>query len=193
MLILIHEARIRHVKCDETKPSCIRCRKSKRKCDGYTKSQCPPLPRRNTHSPSPPKDLPALPNFDNSRQRDFFAFFVSCVSNGSSLYMGGDFWARRVLQLSLSEAAVRYALCSLSALHRMTTVSTLTRPNCTATDLRSYSLEQYNHAVKCTQTLLRESSDGSEDKLIRGLVACALFVRPRRQYFLFKKLFIVDA
>jgi cholestenol delta-isomerase len=37
-------------------------------------------------------------------------------------------------------------------------------------------LQQYNNAVRCTQTLLAESSDGSEDKLIKGLVACALFV-----------------
>lgn len=90
--------------------------------------------------------------------------------------MGGEFWARRVLQLSLSESAVRYALCSLSALHRMTSVSACTSPSSKASDLQSYSLEQYNLAVKCTQRLLVESSNGSEDKLIRGLVACALFV-----------------
>jgi hypothetical protein len=176
VLNLVHEARVRHVKCDETKPGCIRCQKSGRKCDRYTRTQDTPLPRKNTHSPSPPTALPALPNFDNCRQREFFAFFVSCVSNGSSLYIGGEFWARHVLQLSISEAAVRYDLCSLSALRRMTTVSALASASSTATGLRSYALEQYNHAIKCTQTLLVESSDGSQDRLVKVLVACALFV-----------------
>lgn len=45
-----------------------------------------------------------------------------------------------------------------------------------AQDHRNYALEQYAHAIKCTQKLLSESLDGSEDKLIKGLVACALFV-----------------
>lgn len=92
---------------------------------------------------SPPSTLPALPNFDDPRQKEFFAFFVSCASNASSLYLGANFWARRVLQLSLSEASIRYALCSLSALHRMTTVEAYTNPGSTAAELRSYALQQY--------------------------------------------------
>jgi cholestenol delta-isomerase len=83
--------------------------------------------------------------------------------------------ARRVVQLSLDEAAIRYALCSLSVLNRVSIMSPAD-PNYTASKLRSYALQQYNHAIRCTQTLLAESSDGSADKLIKGLVACVLFV-----------------
>jgi hypothetical protein len=46
----------------------------------------------------------------------------------------------------------------------------------TPIDFKKYSLQQYNHAVRCTKDLLAESSDGSEDKVIKGLVACVLFV-----------------
>lgn len=149
----------------------MRCNKTGRKCDGYTRPSNPSSPQR-----APPTALPALPNFDNSRQRQCFAFFVSCTSNAANLYFGANFWARRVLQLSLSEPSIRYALCSLSALHQMSTVPALPFVDARATELGNYALQQYSHAVRCTQTLLAESSDRSADKLIKGLVACVLFV-----------------
>jgi hypothetical protein len=139
MLKVDHEIRIRHLKCDESKPNCTRCLKSGYKCDGY---DAPPIsPPRNTRSRKtpPPKvhnTLPTLPRFDDPRQRDIFAFFVSCSSDSSSLYFGADFWARRVLQLSLSEDSIRYALCSLSALQRITTESSFNLK-----ELRSYALQ----------------------------------------------------
>ena len=164
--------RVRHVKCDEAKPCCIRCHKDRRKCDGYSTSHLP-YKRRSSKSPSPSvfSALPALPDFDDFRQKEFFAFFVSCTSAASGVYFGENFWARRVLQLSLSEPSIRYALCSLSALHRTSTDHTITTP-----ELQNYALQQYNQAVKRTQTLLAETSNGSPDKLIKGLVACVLFV-----------------
>ena len=171
-------ARIRHIKCDETKPSCNRCQNDKRNCDGYQILPKSP-PRKPQHwesaCPSIPAALPLLPSFDDHLQRDLFASFVSCSADASSLYFGANFWARRVLQLSLSESSIRYALCSLSALRRLSLVPP-TDPFLTSSKLRHYALQQYNQAVQCTQMLLRESSSGSDEKLIKGLVACALFV-----------------
>lgn len=168
-------SRIRRVKCDETHPDCMRCISTGRKCDGYKvkTTELRNLSSR-TLSPNPPTTLPALPNFDDPQQREFFGFFVSCTSRTSSLYFGANFWSRRVLQLSLGEDSIRYALCSLSALHRMSTASTL--PGMSCNEYQQYALQQYNHAVRCTQKLLAESSDGSEDKVLKGLVACILFV-----------------
>ncbi|KAF4627387.1 hypothetical protein G7Y89_g10768 [Cudoniella acicularis] len=176
---LEEQGRIRHVKCDEEKPACNQCLRSGRKCDGYK-----PLQQRQAKNPflenaTPPKSsiaLPILPNFDEPRQKEMFAYFVFRISGESSLYFGANFWASRVLQLSLSDAAIRYALCSLSALQQSSTESHIENTGIKPTDLRWYALRQYDHAVRCTQTLLAESSDGSEDKLIKGLVACALFV-----------------
>jgi len=68
-----------------------------------------------------------------------------------------------------------YALCSLSALHRISTKLPKESPS-SDLELKRYALQQYNQAVRCTQTLLEESSDGSEEKLVKGLVTCALFV-----------------
>lgn len=171
--------RKRHLKCDETKPGCTRCQKAGYRCDGYpTVKQALSRKSIGNTSPAPrsPRALPVLPEFDDQRQKQFFAFFVSCTSDASSLYFGADFWARRVLQLSLSEASIRYALCSLSALHRITSASAGTDVQLSVPELRSYALQQYNLAVRCTQILLAESSDGSQDKILKGLVACVLFV-----------------
>ncbi|KAH8679526.1 hypothetical protein BGZ60DRAFT_400184 [Tricladium varicosporioides] len=171
--------RIRHVKCDEERPGCSQCQKSGRKCDGYTRSQNLQSRRsspENTSSPKRPIALPVLPSFDEPRQKELFAYFVFCTSDASCLYFGANFWAHRVLPLSLSEPAIRYALCSLSALQRSSTVVDMECSSSTPDDLQWYALRQYDHAIRYTQMLLAESSDGSEEKLIKGLVACILFV-----------------
>lgn len=58
---------------------------------------------------------------------------------------------------------LRYITTS-AKLHILCTHTTLTQP------------PGNSHAVRYTQTLLVESSDGSDDKFVKGLVACALFV-----------------
>lgn len=46
----------------------------------------------------------------------------------------------------------------------------------TATEYRSYSLVQYNLAVKHTQAILAKSGEGDPDIVVKGLVACVLFI-----------------
>lgn len=116
------------------------------------------------------------PTFDDERQRQIFSFFVACTSSVTSVYYSSDFWSRLVLQLSLSEPAVKYALCSLGALHRMFRASQKAKPDVAAVEFRNYSLSQYSLAVKCTQRLLAQSSSGDSDLVVKGLVACVLFV-----------------
>lgn len=116
------------------------------------------------------------PTFDDERQRQIFSFFVTCTSSVTSVYYSSGFWSRLVLQLSLSEPAIKYALCSLGALHRMFRASQEASPDGTAVEFRNYSLGQYNLAVKCTQRLLAQSSSGDSDLVVKGLVACVLFV-----------------
>lgn len=178
MLTFHYSPRVRHLKCDETRPICLRCQKDGHKCDGYSTFQNSPpgdTTSRKLPCPAISNALPTLPVFDDLLQRELFASFVSCTTDATSLYFGANFWARRVLQLSLSEASIRYALCSLSALHRTSTLLP-TDLDLSAAKLRHYALLQYNSAVKYTQTLLEESLDGSEEKLVKGLVACILFV-----------------
>ncbi|KAH6684693.1 hypothetical protein B0J14DRAFT_527603 [Halenospora varia] len=180
--------RIRRIKCDEAKPNCIRCTSTGRKCDGYKDAPIPRPKRDSSHNgrtvrrPSPniaPQRQVTLPIFDGSQQLQSFEFFVSCTCSVSPLYFGADFWSNRVLQLSLSEPAIRYALCSLSSLHRTIRENDAPRPrtgSVNTTYYKTFSLQQYTIAVKHTQRLLAESSTGDEDAIVKGLVACILFI-----------------
>lgn len=116
------------------------------------------------------------PTFDDERQRQIFSFFITCTSSVTSVYYSSDFWSHLVLQLSHSEPAIKYALCSLGALHRMFRASQKANPDGTAVEFQNYSLSQYNLAVKCTHRLLAQSSSGDSDLVVKGLVACVLFV-----------------
>ncbi|KAH8682826.1 hypothetical protein BGZ60DRAFT_368780 [Tricladium varicosporioides] len=180
--------RIRRIKCDEAKPNCSRCTSTGRKCDGYKDAPIPRPKRDAAHNerivrrPSPniaPQRQVTLPTFDGSQQLQSFEFFVSCTCSVSPMYFGADFWSNRVLQLSLSEPAIRYALCSLSSLHRTIRERDAPRPrsgSSNTTYYKTFSLQQYAIAVKHTQRLLAESSTGNQDAIVKGLVACILFI-----------------
>jgi cholestenol delta-isomerase len=153
-------------------PTARNVKRAEEKCDGYNKPKSP----QSRSGALSPTILPVLPSFDEPLQKELFAYFVFCTSDESCLYFGANFWARRVLPLSLSEPAIRYSLCSLSALQRSSMNIDMGSFRFTPKDLQLYALRQYNHAIRYTQTLLKKSSDGSEEMLIIGLVACILFI-----------------
>jgi cholestenol delta-isomerase len=84
----------------------------------------------------------------------------------------------RVAQLSHAEPAIRYASCSLSALHRMQAIIQQkdSSNKSAAVGFRQYSLDQYNRAISHTQTLIESSASGNYEATTKALVACVLFV-----------------
>ncbi len=126
-------------------------------------------------SPDPTQKI-RLPAFDDAQQLQTFEFFIKCTCSTSPVYYGSDFWSNRLLQLSLSEPAIRYALCSLGSLHRSVKTATANGSRAINDEFQTFSLHQYTNAISHTQVLLAESSTGSEDVIIKGLVACILFV-----------------
>lgn len=105
---------------------------------------------------------------------------MNCTCVVSQTFYGSYFWSNRVLQLSLTEPAIRYALCSLSALHRYfradQTINQLANKSTSSENDRIFSLNQYTKAVSYTQKLLAQSSTGDEDAIMTGLTVCILFV-----------------
>lgn len=80
--------------------------------------------------------------------------------------------------MKLTSRYSRYALCSLSALHQKFRATFLNgrRLGESAIEHGNYSLEQYTHAVGHTKKLLELGSGGEKTQVIKGLVACILFV-----------------
>lgn len=118
--------RIRRVKCDETTPSCLRCTKTGRKCDGYqftTSKTKPPTTievsqLRQTGGPLSPTSY-CIPFRVPGSQRDRQLLHYFCVEGSSQIsgFIKHEFWARTVLLASQDDHIVRQSLVALSALH----------------------------------------------------------------------------
>ncbi|KAH8647323.1 hypothetical protein BX600DRAFT_152845 [Xylariales sp. PMI_506] len=148
--------KVRKVKCDEGKPSCDRCVKTGRKCDGY------PLNRHTAALRSQPSRFPGSVHPTN----DVRAVEYFCREAAVSLSKPYDpyFWTTLVLQLSSSEPAVRHAVIALSSLYEGFSVQ-----GQAGTELQrnGFALRHYNTAIQH----VRAASDESVT-----MVTCLIFV-----------------
>ncbi|KAK7444119.1 hypothetical protein CaCOL14_008422 [Colletotrichum acutatum] len=97
----------RKVKCDETKPKCMRCTSSGRQCAGYE----PTL--EHGLSWYRPQQLTA----HDQREGRAFQFFSHMVGPVLSGPMDTYFWTHLVVQFSHFEPAVRHAVLAISSLY----------------------------------------------------------------------------
>lgn len=162
--------RIRRIKCDEGKPSCLRCKSTGRVCDGYLgsgasrKEICRVLHRdTNLNALFAPVDC-----FDNDNERRSFDYFRSVTMPKSARFFGSDFWGRRVLQISHCEPAIKYAVLALSSLHQELELKSPSRSG----EQAEFAIHSYNKAIDHTSKLLSKTGKNNFEK---GLVACALF------------------
>ncbi|KAF7536454.1 hypothetical protein G7Z17_g13049 [Cylindrodendrum hubeiense] len=129
----------RHVKCDETKPSCLNCMKWRGYCDGYTESSDSQPSRSETPAKSTPNkanssaklihtkkaslmlEEPALNTicFTNSEQRAYFDEWSSLSVQFLSGGLGQSrLWTTTMPQLTLQEPTLRYAAMAVGALRK---------------------------------------------------------------------------
>ncbi|EGU75186.1 hypothetical protein FOXB_14303 [Fusarium oxysporum f. sp. conglutinans Fo5176] len=127
--------RRRHLKCDEAKPSCFRCRKDQWACDGYLQpsskslsessngwfiSPLHPNPHQRTCLPitSIP---PALTDgiIVNSTDNALYYHVRKRVIPDLEMTNGsGGFWYKIILPLSNSNKPIKHTLCALGASHQ---------------------------------------------------------------------------
>ncbi|KAK2604863.1 hypothetical protein N8I77_007758 [Diaporthe amygdali] len=163
--------KIRKVKCDETKPFCLRCTKTGRKCDGY-------LDPRNLASRRRPKDptpqdrvLGPLLDLSTPEEKRAFYFFQHVTAPCISGDFDAVFWRSVVLQVAQTEPAVRHAVLSVSTLHEGLTQGTIVQ----STDgcpTQSFALQQYNKAI----ARLLDQMNNPLTKPLASLLTCVLFV-----------------
>ncbi|OAG39753.1 hypothetical protein AYO21_06028 [Fonsecaea monophora] len=162
----------RRVKCDETRPSCNRCVKAGKSCEGYANdpssgqgSEPVKFVVYTPRNPSPV--LSEQPNLDWSERRAF-----SYYQDRTALELAGpfqpDFWLATILPLAREHGSVRHALIALSSMHEHYSGVDHFSP------ARSVDFA-LNHYGKAMRELMRFNHAQVGQNLDRALVLCALF------------------
>ncbi|KAK3692569.1 hypothetical protein B0T22DRAFT_447570 [Podospora appendiculata] len=168
--------KIRKVKCDETKPYCVRCTKTGRRCDGYLDARTMAQRRRRSgaampgDSPGDPQ-APLFYEWASAEEKRSFQFFQHVTAPCLSGDYDGAFWSGIVLQICRSEPAVKHAVLAVSSLHEGMTRGTVA-PYADISDRQSFALWQYNKSIAF---LLDQMRDADAKPLV-PLLTCILFV-----------------
>ncbi|KAE9381146.1 hypothetical protein N431DRAFT_505432, partial [Stipitochalara longipes BDJ] len=189
--------KIRRLKCDETKPECLRCVRYWGHCEGYAQPrkwvdstsenrECMPVLRPKSRLAQASTSFPLLyHSFERSRQYRFrndeeqcafFAFQHLTTNELSGLFVSA-LWDSIILQESNEEEFVRDAITAIGALSS-SEKRTVNDPvhgrltNFTPTSRYQFALQQYGRAVKT----MRESLTGTENNLRKALISCLLVI-----------------
>ncbi|MCJ1428514.1 hypothetical protein MMC29_006424 [Sticta canariensis] len=165
-------SRIRRVKCDEQKPSCLKCQSTGRTCDGYSSD---PVSRLRASTSSKLKSsstsnlprtlLPMLPG--DKEERRYLEYFRGNALPSFVGYYDPAFWGRFLLQVGHAEPAVRHAIVALASLHETYNGRTRYRPGSD-----QYCLKQYNKSLAGLNRYISTAKGMSIDIV---LTCCVLF------------------
>ncbi|KAE8148343.1 hypothetical protein BDV25DRAFT_168531 [Aspergillus avenaceus] len=152
----------RRVKCDETRPECLRCVRGGRTCEFPEQQDI--VVQRNAELPS----SLSLRIFDTQRECGYFDFFRFQTVIDLSGWFNSYFWQRLVLQMAHSEGVVRRAAVALGALH---------------VDGRTeYALQYYGEALTGLRGLLAKSDFQSIDASLTACLLLTCFEVLRKDY-----------
>lgn len=141
--------RSRRVKCDETRPQCLRCLKGQRFCEGY------PVARSEkdlafVHYVSDPvgaqRGLSATPDLDRREARSL-DFFRSRVVEELSGSFCEELWSTHLIIVATHESAVRHALVAVSALYE-NYMAGLDGEQNGGGAMAAFALRQYSRAIR---------------------------------------------
>ncbi|KAF8855511.1 hypothetical protein BDZ45DRAFT_595527 [Acephala macrosclerotiorum] len=170
----------RRVKCDGSKPECLRCQKFGRRCEGYLQSSSqfrglmqlqPRIPTLSLYSPS---------NTIHSTEEEsrYFRTFSEHTATELPGYFEATFWTRLVLQESHNVPAIRHAVVALGAMTK--SLETAPGPGLKVNVLQTADKKHHENAVlahiKAIRELNRYISSSNSPQLRYALIACLLFV-----------------
>jgi len=180
--------RIRHVKCDEEKPACLRCRSTGRVCDGYLWNTKRRSPVKDVVTPSPP-DL-SVANLVHSRQlsiatilspsisgttqeRHCFEYFRFEIGQELCTAMMLEPAHHFVLQACHSDDAIKSAVIAIGSMgHRFRFNRLLTSDDEQANALQNFAQSQYCKALEHLRAQMCNDPTGSIDL---ATISCFLF------------------
>lgn len=107
--------KIRHVKCDETKPTCKRCFTFGVKCDGYDKVPWKFVPAKILPKPASScleHHLSPGIRFQNEKDFQYFQMFQYKISDELSAGFDPSLWNQIVLQMSASQPILQLIIAT---------------------------------------------------------------------------------
>ncbi|TPX16967.1 uncharacterized protein E0L32_003529 [Thyridium curvatum] len=146
--------RIRKIKCDESRPACVKCTSTGRACDGYA----PACAAQTIVAPWNVISVTPSLHVRDSEARPL-EYFHRVVAPAISGHLDADFWTKLVWQAGADVAAVRHATIAISSLYEGFGLHTSEREH--------IALQHYNRSI----SLSISSTDQQEI-----LLACILFV-----------------
>ncbi|KAF5630104.1 hypothetical protein F52700_7462 [Fusarium sp. NRRL 52700] len=157
---------VRRVKCDEARPSCLRCMSTGRTCDGY----------EETAAEQVLQDLPpiqtVIAGYGNSQEARSIQFFIERTLSQLTSFFPDEFWGISVLQIAQYEPSISHALVSFSAYHEAFT-------NGIPGDKMPFALKHYNLSIK---ELYASHSSLSHVHLVSCLVFICIEANPAGTY-----------
>ncbi|KAK3954506.1 hypothetical protein QBC32DRAFT_384070 [Pseudoneurospora amorphoporcata] len=160
-----YTCKIRKVKCDETKPACLRCTKTGRRCDGY--------PAAPLHSQSWQELLakrpiiPAVTHRHNSQEGRALEFYRCVLAPTFSGSLDDDFWTHVVSRASYQNPVVRHAVVAISSICELIRDPSVKGQALVKFPKGRYAIGHYNRA-------LQEISKTDDEAMV--IFVCILFV-----------------
>ncbi|KAK9365328.1 hypothetical protein V1509DRAFT_633381 [Lipomyces kononenkoae] len=160
--------RIRKIRCDETKPDCVRCTSTGRKCDGYSQppSRASKKSSRGTKSSRPTSPLGILWCVEDLRRLTYFQTRTTIALSGR---FHSAFWNTLVQQYADNEPAVLQALITAAQFHEILEIGGMHSVGGNK-ELQLAAIRNYSKAL----SMVREPQFASNPDAT--LVACVLFV-----------------
>ncbi|PVH84056.1 hypothetical protein DL98DRAFT_412068 [Cadophora sp. DSE1049] len=178
----------RRVKCDETKPGCIRCQNLGRECGGYAPEALDETSKSIAPVPIHPRPMsvmtysPSMAIPGTADERRYFQRFCDKTAAEICGSFDASFWTEKVLQLCHQDAPIRHATIALGALAKSLEVTSfptrLSLSGFPQIDLHhldehhKYALRQYSRSIAALRIIL---SDGRRH-LRTSLTSCVLFM-----------------
>ncbi|KAK0615952.1 hypothetical protein B0T17DRAFT_609846 [Bombardia bombarda] len=174
----------RRIKCDEKRPACSNCTRSKKaqqRSKAVPEAQHPPQTPNTSHAMimlrRPPANLPF-----NDQESLYFQLFREHTANELSGFFDSAFWTRSVLQECHSESSIRHAVVALGALYK-TLEKTTESPPGSPSDDRDLSdtawrhwemaVKQYSNALTSLVSVSTSDTRSHRTRLMASvLLAC---------------------
>ncbi|PWY65675.1 hypothetical protein BO94DRAFT_629207 [Aspergillus sclerotioniger CBS 115572] len=163
--------KIRHVKCDEQRPECHQCKRTGRKCDGYTQQR----PQSDVVPSMKPKlstDHRIVLRAGSREERHYLYFFNTQTAHALSGFFESELWGRNLPQLSECEPIVRHASAAVSAAHERALALQQHSSGAVRRNNDRFIVYHYNEAIRHLMAYL--AFPGEKTDLT--LITCFLFV-----------------